>query len=193
MRRCVLCLDFLALWLVLWLGLPAAVPAQLVTFDDPQAIGHDFQLTTHEGRRVTSRSFDGRLRLIYFGYTWCPDVCPLSVLTMRSVIKRLGPQSDEVVVLFITVDPARDDVERLADYARHFGFRLTALTGDVAEIRRTAEGFRVHRAIVPDGSFYLIDHTSLIYLMDRQGRFVSAFLHGTPPSMIAKEVRRHLD
>ncbi len=151
-------------------------------------IGGPFTLTDHEGNAVTEADFLGRHTLVYFGYTFCPDVCPMELLSITEALERLGPKADDVVPLFITVDPERDTVAVMADYAQNFHPNLRALTGTPEEIRATTRAYRVYfkKADGPEaGDDYLMDHTSLIYFMGPDGSYVTHFTFGTPPDEIA--------
>ena len=152
------------------------------------SIGGPFTLTDHEGNSVTEEDFLGRHTLVYFGYTFCPDVCPMELQSITEALEQLGRKADGVVPLFITVDPQRDTVEVMADYAGHFHPSLRALTGTPEEIRAAARAYRVYfkkDASEGDGDDYLVDHTSLIYVMGPDGAYVAHFTFGTPPDEIA--------
>ena len=171
---------------LLWSGLPAARAA---------TIGGPFQLTDHTGKAVTEDSFDDRYLLIYFGYAYCPDVCPTELLIIGQAIDELGDLADEVQPLFITVDPARDTVEMLADYVPSFHPRMVGLTGSEEQIGAAAKAYRVYyRLNDPDeDGAYLVDHTSYIYFMDPDGDYVTHFVYGQGPEKMAELMRKHLD
>jgi protein SCO1/2 len=124
--------------------------------------------------------------LVYFGYTYCPDVCPTELQTMAAAVDRLGPDGAKVVPVFVTVDPQRDTPEVLADYVKLFSPRLTGLTGTPAEIASIAREYRVYYAKVTpkNGGDYLMDHSSFVYLIGPQGR-LRALIH---PGRSADEV-----
>ena len=171
---------------LLWSGPPAARAA---------AIGGPFQLVDHTGSAVTEESFDDRHLLIYFGYAWCPDICPTELLVIGQAVDALGELGDEVQPLFITVDPARDTVEALADYVPAFHPRLVGLTGSEEQVHEAAKAYRVYyRLNEPDedGS-YLVDHTSYIYFMAPDGDYVTHFVFGQGPEKMAEVMRKHLD
>ena len=152
------------------------------------AIGGPFTLTDHEGNAVTEADFLGRHTLVYFGYTFCPDVCPMELQSITEALERLGPKADGVAPLFITVDPERDTVAVMADYARHFHPSLRALTGTPEEVRAAARAYRAYfrKTDGPEeGDDYLVDHTSLIYVMGPDGAYVAHFTFGTPPDEMA--------
>ena len=175
-----------AIAVIPWSGVPAARAA---------AIGGPFQLTDHTGQTVTEESFDDRYLLVYFGYAWCPDVCPTELLIIGQAVDELGALGDEVQPLFITVDPVRDTVEALAEYVPSFHPRLVGLTGSDEQIRDAAQAYRVYyRLNEPDeDGEYLVDHTSYIYFMDPDGDYVTHFVFGQGPEKMAEIIRKHLD
>jgi cytochrome oxidase Cu insertion factor (SCO1/SenC/PrrC family) len=156
-----------------------------------EPIGGPFALTDQHGRRRTDADFRGRLMLVYFGFTYCPDICPTDLQSMGLAIDRLGAAGEAVQPLFITVDPERDTPEHLADYVTMFHPRLIALTGDAAAIRDAARAYRVYYAKVPtpDSGDYTVDHSGFIYLLDGAGKYVGFFPPGTPPDNMADTMR----
>jgi len=158
------------------------------------AIGGPFTLTDHTGKRVTSAElFDGPT-LIYFGYTFCPDVCPVDVAVMASAVDVLAERGFEVTPVFITVDPARDDPEAMAYYADAMHPTMIGLTGTEAEIKAVADAYKVYyeRVNAPDSQAgYLVNHTTFTYMVMPDG-VRAAFRDGFPPEEIAGEVARIL-
>jgi cytochrome oxidase Cu insertion factor (SCO1/SenC/PrrC family) len=137
--------------------------------------------------------FRGKLMLIYFGYTYCPDVCPTELQTMSEAIERLGPSGDAVQPLFITVDPARDTPEQLKSYAENFHPRLLALTGSAEQIAQVARAYKVFYQLVKQGDGeYLMDHSSIVYLMDHEGRYVAHFGGNLNAEQMAAAIAKHL-
>lgn len=157
-------------------------------------IGGPFELVDQSGRTVREQDFRGRLMLVYFGYTYCPDVCPTELQTMSVALDRLGPKAEAVQPVFITVDPERDDVQQMADYVSHFHPSLVGLTGSPEQVAAAAKAYRVYYAKVQDeaSSEYLMDHTSFVYLMDREGSYVTHFGPQTPPEEMAARIEEHL-
>jgi protein SCO1 len=152
------------------------------------SVGGPFTLTDQHGAEVTEQDFAGRYMLVYFGYTYCPDICPLSLANMTRAVDLLSPdQADQVVPIFITVDPERDTVNQLAEYAPLFHPRLVALTGSPEAIKAAAQAYRVYFAKAgKDGTDdYLMDHSTFIYLMGPDGRYVRHFAHNAAPEEIA--------
>ncbi|MGH6895957.1 MAG: SCO family protein [Geminicoccaceae bacterium] len=151
-------------------------------------VGGPFTLTDQHGAAVTEQDFAGRYMLIYFGYTYCPDFCPMSLSDMTQALDLLPPeQAEQVVPILITVDPERDTVEQLAEYAPLFHPRLVALTGTPEQTRQAAKAYRVYfsKAGNGDGSDYLMDHSTFIYLMGPDGKYVRHFRHAATPEEIA--------
>jgi len=155
------------------------------------ALGGPFSLQDHNGQRVTEGAFAGRLGLIYFGFTYCPDVCPTELGLMASALDLLGPDASRVLPVLITIDPARDKPAALADYVSRFHPALIGLTGTEEEIATAARAFRVYyRKIQPPGaSDYLMDHSSFIYLVGPDGKVRQLFRPNTPPETIAAAMR----
>ncbi len=140
----------------------------------PVAIGGPFTLTDGAGRTVTDRSFRGKYMLVYFGYTFCPDVCPTTLTEVADALDKLGARADQVQPLFITVDPARDTAPVVGQYAAAFSPRLDGLTGSAEQVAAVAKEYRVYYAphrTGPNPADYTMDHSSILYVMDPQGRF----------------------
>ena len=151
-------------------------------------VGGPFALTDQHGQSVTEQDFAGRYMLIYFGYTYCPDVCPMSLTNMVAALDQLPPeQAAKVVPILITIDPERDTVEQLASYAPLFDPRLVALTGSEDQVRAAAKAYRVyyHKAEAgADAKDYLVDHSTFVYLMGPDGRYITHFgLNASPEEM----------
>jgi len=158
----------------------------------PSAVGGPFALIDHDGRKVTEKDFAGRPHLIFFGFTRCPDVCPTALAEISAVFDKLGPDA-KVSGLFISVDPERDTPASLKDYLSSFDKRIVGLWGDPETTRAVMKSFRAFASKVPtkDGD-YTMDHTAIVYLIDKQGRFVNAFNLDRPPEAAAKELARYL-
>ncbi len=159
----------------------------------PAAIGGPFHLTDQAGQTVTEKSLQGRPTLIFFGFTHCPDVCPTSLFEISEVLKAMGGDADRVNAYFISVDPERDTNAAMKDYLSSFDPHLKGLTGDPEAVAKALSGFRVYARKVPlkDGD-YTMDHTALVYLMDRDGHFVSPFNLKRTPEEAAHDLKRHL-
>ena len=157
-------------------------------------IGGPFTLTDQTGHKVSSSAYRGKLMLITFGYTYCPDVCPTTLTTMTDALDDLGAQADEVQPIFVTIDPERDTAKVLADYMKNFYPGFVGLTGSPQEITAVAKSYRVYyaKATPNDATDYLMDHSSLIYLTDRQGRTLTTMAHSTTPKQMAEKIRGYL-
>ena len=159
----------------------------------PAAIGGPFQLTDQTGQTVTDKSMQGRPSLIFFGFTHCPDVCPTTLFEMSEVLKAMGEDGDRVNAYYISVDPERDTQAAMKEYLSSFDPRLKGLTGNAEEIAKVLSEYRVYAKKVPlkDGD-YTMDHTAAVYLIDKDGRFVSTFNLKQPPEAAAGQLRGYL-
>jgi len=156
-------------------------------------IGGPFTLVDQAGRTVTDKDFRGQYLMIYFGYTYCPDVCPTSLTNMSDALDLLGEKGAEVTPMLITIDPARDTSEHLREYATYFHPRLHALTGSPEQIAAVAKAYRVYYSKVKQEDEteddYLMDHSSVTYVMGPDGEFRLHFSHGTDAETIASRLR----
>lgn len=159
-----------------------------------EPIGGPFELIDHTGARRTDADYRGKLALIYFGYTYCPDVCPTDLQAMASALDLLGDGARAVQPLFITIDPERDTPEHLANYVSLFHPRLVGLTGEAEAVRRAARAYKVFYAkvVLPESSDYVMDHSAFIYLLDASGRYLGFFPPGTSPERMATIIGSHL-
>ena len=158
-------------------------------------IGGPFTLTDQYGQKRSSNEFKGKLMLIYFGYSFCPDVCPTGLQNITGALNLLKRDRERVVPIFITVDPNRDTSEHLKLYATNFDPNFIMLTGSEQDIKGAAKLYRVYaqRSEEPSGlSDYLIDHSTLIYLMDETGNFQEHFPHSLAPDKLSQAIQRHL-
>ena len=158
-------------------------------------VGGAFTLIDHHGRAVTEQDYVGRYMLIYFGYSWCPDVCPTELLLMSQVVDLLGEAGEKVQPIFITVDPARDTVESLAKYVVNFHPRLTALTGNEAQILAAADAYKVYFSKGEEldaADDYVVDHSDIMYFMGPDGALLEYFQTGQRPVDIAQAIGQHL-
>ena len=161
----------------------------------PEEITGRFALIDHTGAPRTERDFHGAHTLIHFGYTWCPDVCPSAMLVMAQVLEDLAARGRSVRPLFITVDPARDTAEKLAAYVDLLIPGLVGLTGSEEAVVQALDSFGVERRshrTGADDTDYLVDHTSLFYLMGPDGTFVRHFDPSQGPTRIAVDIERYL-
>jgi len=158
------------------------------------AVGGPFTLVDHTGRTVTERDFAGRSMLVYFGFTYCPDVCPTELGTIAAAIDAMGPAGERVTPVFVTIDPERDTPAAMADYVSRFHPRMVGLTGSAEQIAQAARAYRVYFAKVRprDASDYLMDQSSFIYFVGPDGRVRSLFRPETAPEAIAAAVAAQL-
>lgn len=158
-------------------------------------IGGPFALTDQSGRAVTDQTYAGRLMLVYFGYTYCPDVCPTDLQKISATLEMLGDDAARVAPVFITVDPERDTVDQMARHLTLFDSRINGLTGTPEQIAAAAKAYRVYYQAVRDdasASDYLVDHSAFIYLMDREGRYLTHFSRGDTPETMVEAIRARL-
>ena len=161
----------------------------------PQAaiIGGPFQLTDQDGRTVTDQDLKGRPFLVFFGFTHCPEICPTVLFEISEIFRKLGPDADRARALFITVDPERDTPTLLKEYLSNFDPHVVGLTGDADAIAAVAKAYRaVYRKVPLDQGGYTMNHTAIVYLMDKQGRFVAPFSLKRTIDLAAAELRKHL-
>ena len=157
------------------------------------AIGGPFRLTDQDGRTVTEQDLNGHPSLVFFGFTHCPDICPTTLFDISEVMRALGADADRTHAVFITVDPERDTAPVLKDYMSSFDPHLSALTGDLPSITAVAKEYRVYFKKVPlDGGGYTMDHTAIVYLMDKDGRFVAPFNMRRTADVAAADLRKRL-
>ena len=158
-----------------------------------EPVGGPFALIDHTGTPRTDAQFRGKLLLLYFGFTSCPDVCPTDLQSIGLAMGRLGKSAEGVQPVFVTLDPERDTPQRLAGYVTFFHPRLIGLSGDAGSIAQAARAYKVYYAKVPtSGNGYTIDHSGYIYLMDRAGKYLGFFPPGTPPERMADVIRPFL-
>lgn len=157
------------------------------------AIGGPFRLVDQDGRTVTQEDLKGRPTLLFFGFTHCPDICPTTLFEISEVLRQLGADAGKVRAAFVTVDPERDTPATLKDYLGSFDPHLMALTGSREEVDGMLKAYRVYAKKVPtEGGGYTMDHTALVYLMDKNGQFVAPFNMKRKPEEAAADLRRHM-
>ena len=173
---------------------PAIPPSPTVT-TGKALIGGPFSLIDQTGQRVTDRDFRGRYMLIYFGYTFCPDVCPASLQVISAALDQLGPDAGKITPVFITLDPARDTPAKLAEYIKSFHPRLVGLTGSPAEVADAVKAYRVYAKKVPGESNpadYTMDHSSIVFLMGPDGNLVTFAPDTTKVDSLVAQLRKGL-
>jgi len=158
-------------------------------------VGGAFTLTDNTGKRATDQDFRGKYMLVFFGYTSCPDICPAGLQLMAGALEKLGPKAAHITPIFISVDPERDTPEKLAAYVKNFDPRLVGLTGTPEEIAAVAKAYKVYYAKAPNKERpddYTMDHTSIIYVMDPKGEFVTHFTPATNVDEMAAKLDKIL-
>jgi protein SCO1/2 len=157
------------------------------------AIGGPFHLIDQNGEPFSDQTLKGKSFLVFFGFTHCPDVCPTTLFEISEVMRQLGSDADRTAALFITVDPERDTPAVLKDYLASFDPHVHGLTGDAATLATVAKAYRVYYKKVPlDGGDYTMDHTAIVYLMDKEGRFVAPFSMKRTAEAAADDLRKRL-
>jgi protein SCO1/2 len=150
-------------------------------------VGGPFTLTAHTGERISDEAFRGKFMLVSFGFTHCPDVCPAELQVMTAALDEMGPEGERVQPLFITIDPERDTASHLAQYMSHFHPRFIGLTGSADEIAAVAKSYHVwYEKVDGDSPDYVMDHTSITYLMGPDGEFVQHFGFGTSADTLSQ-------
>jgi cytochrome oxidase Cu insertion factor (SCO1/SenC/PrrC family) len=159
-----------------------------------EPVGGPFTLTDQTGHTRADSDFRGKLMLVYFGFTYCPDVCPTDLQAIGLALDKLGRDAESVQPIFITVDPERDTPAHLADYMPMFHPRLIGLTGSAEAIHAVADAYKVYYARVPleGAGDYTVDHTAYIYLMDRDGNYLGFFPPGTSADRMVEIIRPRL-
>ena len=178
--------------LVIFFGVFLFASGQLTTGPSAAVIGGPFSLIDQDGKPITDQDFKGRPFLVFFGYTHCPDICPATLFEVSEVLRALGPDAGKAAALFITVDPERDTPDAIKSYVSSFDPHLKGLTGDPAAVARILGEYRVYAKKVPlkDGD-YTMDHTAIVYLMDKSGQFVAPFSLKRRPEEAAADLRRY--
>ena len=159
----------------------------------PSAVGGPFNLVDQNSKPITDKDMNGHPFLVFFGFTHCPDVCPTTLFDVSEIFRALGPEAKDVRALFITVDPERDTPAVLKDYLSSFDPRVIGVTGDSTAIAAVEKAYRVYAKKVPlDGGGYTMDHTAIVYLMGKDGRFVTPFNMKRRPNEAAEDLKRYL-
>jgi protein SCO1/2 len=158
------------------------------------SIGGPFALTDQTGATVTEAALQGHPTAIFFGYTFCPDVCPTTLFEMSNWLEKLGPDADRLKVYFVTVDPERDTQDALASYLSAFDPRITGLTGTPEAVDKMIKEYRVFARKVPlDGGGYIMDHTASIYLLDSKAVFTATIDYQEDPDIALEKLRRLIE
>jgi protein SCO1 len=157
------------------------------------SVGGPFDLIDQNGQPFSDKELKGKSFLVFFGFTHCPDVCPTTLFEISEVLRNLGPEADHTAALFISVDPERDTPAALKDYLSNFDPHLLGLTGSAAAVEAVAKAYRVYYRKVPlAAGDYTMDHTAIVYLMDREGRFVAPLNMRRTVSELTADLRKYL-
>lgn len=200
MRRYIITISLLAA-LLLGLGLfwqkkPPLTAAGTVRMTGQAAIGGAFEAVDHMGKPFTQANLLGHFSLVYFGFTYCPDICPTTLLTIAETLDSLPEDlRKQLMPVFVTVDPLRDTVEVLRQYVSNFHPQLIGITGSEAQISQLARAYKVYHAKAPasdDSGNYLVDHSGYVYLMSPKGEYVAHFPHNVTTQHLADALRLHM-
>ncbi|WP_299618363.1 SCO family protein [Pelagibius sp.] len=189
----------LGLWFALQPGKPTQIVSSSASSSGTALIGGPFSLTDHQGTARSEADFRGRYMLIFFGYTYCPDICPTTLSTVTQGLDILAEseaaKAAAVTPVFVSVDPERDTVEALADYVSHFHPAMVAMTGSDEQVKQVAKAYRAFYKKVPteDGEDYLVDHSAIIYLMGPDGTYLHHFTHVTTAEEMAAGLSERVD
>jgi cytochrome oxidase Cu insertion factor (SCO1/SenC/PrrC family) len=154
-------------------------------------VGGPFTMVNHKGETVTEKNFLGKPMLLFFGFTYCPDICPTELQVMAAALEQLGDQGNDIQPIFVSVDPARDTPAVMANYVSNFGPRFVGLTGTPEQVEAMASAYRVFFAKQEnkkDPANYLMDHSAIVYLMGRDGKFLKHFSYSTDAKALAEGI-----
>lgn len=183
-----LLVGLVAIFLLLGPTRPYTFQGSLI---DPPVAAPPFELTDVDGNRVQLSDLDGHIVIMFFGYTSCPDVCPVTLTEFLQIRSRLGKQAEEISFVFVTVDPERDTPERMKKYLTNFDPEIIGLTGSRSELEMVWASYGVYEAKLEGGSEgnYLVDHSSRTYVIDADGNLLLTYLFGTEDNVIVEDVR----
>jgi cytochrome oxidase Cu insertion factor (SCO1/SenC/PrrC family) len=159
-------------------------------------VGGPFTMVKHTGETVTDQSYKGKYTLLFFGFTYCPQICPAELQVMTAALDMLGPKANDITPIFVSIDPERDTPEQLASYLSNFHKSFVGLTGSPQQVADMAKAYRVFYSKVEnkdDPAAYMMDHSTLIFLMDQQGAFRKHFTYATDPAELAKGITQAID
>lgn len=169
-------------------------PASVASGAQGPGITSNFELVDQNGRTVRDEDFPGKWQLVFFGFTFCPDICPTTLDTVTAALEQLGPEADKLQPLLVTVDPERDTAAVLKEYLSSFDSRILGLTGTAEQVQAATRSFRVYASKRPlDDGDYTMDHSAFIYLMNPAGNYVRHFGTQTSPSDMAKAIREAMN
>lgn len=170
----------------------AVATDQVGAVAEEREINSRYLLVDGRGRSVSNEDFPGRFQLVSFGYTYCPDICPTTLVSMAQILRALGPKAERLQAIFVSVDPERDSAAALDRYTRHFDPRILGLTGSPELVRSAADHFKVRYEKYSEPGAepgnYSIDHSAGLYLLGPDGAFAAKFAHGAPPTETAGRI-----
>jgi len=181
--------------LLAWVGRSVAPEETLSRTNGSSLIHGAFELQNAQGKTVTEKQFKGRYMLVYFGYTYCPDICPTTLLLVQNALNRMGAQANKVQPIFISIDPERDTPKTVGEYASHFGPRLIGLSGSPAQIKQVAENYKVYYSKVTDTDSalgYVMDHSGFLYLMGPDANYITHFPANVSERELEKGLREYV-
>lgn len=182
--------------LLAWLGTDFIQVGKAGTTNGEAAIGGHLDLINGDGNKVTERDFAGRYMLVYFGYTHCPNICPTTLLMVGNAMGRIGAKANKVTPVFITVDPARDTAPVMGAYVKHFGTRMVGLTGTEEQVHQVAASYKVYYSKIENENSalgYMVDHSSFIYLMGPNGKYITHFPPNVSEEALAEGLNLHVE
>ncbi len=188
-------LKYLSISILLIVLLLLQLNISLYAQQNKPTIGGDFTLTDHNSERFELQQLRGKLVMVFFGYTHCPDICPTELATMAKLLKQLGKESDKISALFISVDPKRDTPEKLKNYVPFFSPHLIGLTGTKDEIDKVTKAYRVQTKIhsrKENSDYYLVDHSANLYVIDGQGKLIHLIPFGLPTEHILNVLKTEI-
>lgn len=193
----IVCSVLLALFLLIKWQMPERLAPQIPSAKEhaKALIGGPFELIDQSGKPFTDKDLLGKYSLIYFGFTYCPDICPTSLLIISNALRELGPDAAQIKPIFISLDPERDTPETLKDYVSHFDDHLIGLTGTLEQVKQAADAYKVYFQKVPQPDSaveYLIDHSGFIFLMDPEGHYVTHYTHDVTEQKLEQSLRNEL-
>jgi cytochrome oxidase Cu insertion factor (SCO1/SenC/PrrC family) len=191
-RRSVVLTAAVVLFLAVALGLAALLVGNRQSSPvnaGAALVGGPFTLVNQDGKTVTEKDFLGRYMLVFFGYTYCPDICPTELQVMTAALEAMGEEGKKIQPVFISVDPARDTPEIMKSYVENFSGGLVGLTGTPEQIAGAAKAYRAYYAKAGEGEDYKMDHSTIIYLMGPDGKFVKHFTFTSDAAKLAQELK----
>lgn len=192
--RILLSLVLVIIAVIIWMQFLNKENTPSATENSRALIGGEFSLINHKGAPMTDKDFLGKYMVVYFGYTFCPDVCPMDLQIMADAMRFLPPEKlEQVNPVFVTIDPERDTVDVMAEYVSYFHDDMIGLTGTNEQVDAIKKAYRVYAAKADDSADYLVDHTSYTYFMDKEGTLLKHFNHGEDPEAMANTISSFIE